>query len=232
MPNAMEAFLSPSRHIVRSPINPYDLSTVVSIWPKELDERKHTIYPGRFVVPPGSMEHPSTLVVGTSAWWKDSLDGQPIIEIPCSSVIVADAIVKDYCNAYLGANGDTTGPGIFWVPGEVHVEELKKEQKYKSLLAKAQLRQSALYTILVRMADSLWARSNGNPLAIGEDMRMAAKQLGLAERKDWMAEFKMQDLERCPACGHMVNNMFPVCGNCKTVINPERAKALKLEFVK
>lgn len=231
MSNAMADLLTPNRHIVRSPINPYDLSTIVSIWPKPLDEFKATIYPGRFTMRPGSMDSPSLLTVGTSSWWKDTGDGQPVLEITCSSVVVAESIVKDYCNGYLGANGDTSGPGIFWVPGKI--EDIKEvKEKYKALLAKAFLKQQNLYTILVRMADTLWARTNGNPVAVGDDMRLAARELGLSERKDWMAEFKQQDLERCPACGYMVNSQFPVCGNCKTVINAARAKELKLEFVK
>jgi hypothetical protein len=118
---------------------------------------------------------------------------------------------------------DSHMPGLFYVmgcknnaKGEPDVlatkEWIKKE--YKGELEKARARQMNWYTLLIKMADSLWARSNGNPLAIADDMRLAAKELNLTATKDWMKEFQMVDMVRCKACGSLKNPQFPICATC------------------
>lgn len=200
------------RMTIRAPINPMDKSTVVSIFPKELDEEKHTISPGRFVIPPGSYEKPSLLIVGPSSWWREIDEDQPLLEIPNSSIQVADSIVKDYCNGILACNMSDSMPGLFYIPGEHDKVSLMKQ--FMPELVKAAARQKNWYLILVRLADSLWARSNGNPQAISDDMRMAAKELNVHETKDWMKDHQMADMVRCKACGALKNPLYPVCSSC------------------
>ncbi len=214
------------RRIIAAPKNPLDKSTVVSIYPKRFEEIKHTIQPGRFIVEAGSMENPSILVVGSSSWWREIDEEQPLLEIPTSSVIVADSIVKDFCSGLLGYSAELAMPGIFWVPGAFTVEQIK--QDYSHLLLKAEAQQKAWYLVLVRLTDGLWARTNGNPLVISDDARMAAKELGLTD-KDWMKDFTQSMADKCPACGSIVNLKYPVCSNCKTVINEEKYNALNLK---
>src|SRR5690606_5117854 len=111
----LEAF---RRRTIRGPVNPMDKSTIVSIYPKEIDETKCTITPGRFIIPPGSYVRPSTLVVGPSSWWREIDEEQPLLEIPVSSIQLADSVLKDYCNGILGCNMADAMPGLFYVPGE------------------------------------------------------------------------------------------------------------------
>src|SRR5687768_8340890 len=85
------------RKTIRAAVNPLDKCTVVSIFPKEVNETKPTIQPGFFHVDAGSYEHPSLLVVGPSSWWREFDENQPLTEIPQSSVIVANSIVRDFC---------------------------------------------------------------------------------------------------------------------------------------
>lgn len=218
-----------NRMTIRAPVNPLDKSTVVSIYPKEIDEVKHTIQPGRFIVPPGSYDKPSTLVVGPSSWWKEVDEHQPLLEIPVSSIQIADSIIKDYCNGLLACDMANSMPGIFYIPGDLKVIDLVKS--YKHELDKALIRQRNWYSQLIKFADALWARSNGNPLTISDDMRLAAKELNL-QTKDWMKDFQMVDMVRCIACGSLRNPMFPVCPTCKAISDPIKAKELGLEFVK
>ncbi len=82
----------------------------------------------------------------------------------------------------------------------------------------------------MRIADILWARTNGNPLAISDDSRLAAEKLGLTSQKNWMGDFRARELTNCKACGHMINPVYPVCPNCKNVIDEEKAKSLNLKF--
>lgn len=202
------------RRVVRAPTNPMDKSTIVSIFPKEIDEIKHTIQPGRFIIPPGTYEKPAILVVGPSSWWREIDEDQPMLEIPQSSIQIADSVVRDYSIGLLGYNPGDSGPGLFYVPGNFSVEEIQKN--YRSELDKAAARQRTWYQLLVKLADSLWARSNGNPLAIGDDMRMAARELGNTT-KDWMKDHTMVDMTRCIACGSLRNPAYPICATCKHV---------------
>lgn len=214
-----------SRRIIRAPTNPMDRCTVVSIFPKEIDERKHTISPGRFIIPPGTYKNPAILVVGSSSWWREIDENQPILEIPQSSIQVADSIVKDYVNGYFGFNPDSTSPGLFYVPGEHTVEGIKRD--FQADLDKANTIQIAWFHLQVRLADSLWARSNGNPLAISEDAKMAARETG-QENKDWMNSFRAVAMVRCEACGTLKNPEYPVCPSCKNIdLTHPKAKVLK-----
>lgn len=223
-------FVPMNRRTIRGPVNPMDKATIVSIYPREIDERKHTIQPGRFFIPAGSFTNPSILSVGPSSWWKIIDEDQAPLEIPTSSILVADSIVKDYCNGILGCNMNDAMPGLFFVNGEKTLGQIRKE--FSVELDKALMRQKKWYEILIKMADALWARSNGNPLAISDDMRMAAKENGLTETKDWMKDFKMIDMVRCKACGALRNPLYPICSQCHAIDDPERAKELGIVFAK
>jgi hypothetical protein len=216
MPGAVGAFPGINdwkRRTIRGPINPLDKSTIVSIYSREIpEERKPTIQPGTFKIPSGTFESPGILVVGPSSWWRDIDEDQPLLEIPVSSIQIADSVVKDWANGILGCNMDSHMPGVFYVPGEHNAASVKKN--YPHELEKAKVRQSNWFTLLVKMADALWARSNGNPLAIGDDMRFAAKELNLTATKDWMKDFQMVDMVRCKACGSLKNPQFPICASC------------------
>jgi len=214
------------RRTIRGPVNPLDKSTVVSIFPKRIDELKHTLQPGRFIIEPGTYDKPAILTVGPSSWWRELDEQQPLLEIPVSSIQIAESIVVDYCNGLLASNMSDCMPGLFIVPGAVDSDKVKKD--YKGLLDKARDNQNRWYRELVKIADNLWSRTNGNPLAIGDDMRLAAQELRI-EDKPWMQDFKTMTLVNCPACGQLRNNSFPVCANCKTILDKKRFDELGLK---
>lgn len=203
-----------NRPTIRSPRNPMDKSTIVSIFPKAIHEYKHTIEPGVFDIPSGTFEKPSVTVIGPSAWWRDVDIEQPILEIPVGSIMVANSVINDYCNGLLGCNMGNAMPGLFFVPGEWTVAEIK--EKHKGDLLRAKARQDNWFKILVRLADSLWARSNNNPLVIADEMRLAAAELGFKD-KPWIKDFQHVELVNCKACGYLKNPKFPVCPECHAV---------------
>jgi hypothetical protein len=223
----MGILMSPQYKLERAPVNPLDKSTIISIFPKQIDEYKHTLQPGRFIIPPGSYEKPSVLVIGPSSWWKEIDPEQPHIEIPQSSVVIANSVVNDYCNGLVGCDMGEKMPGLFWLPGEINPAQLVVN--HKVLLDRANTRQRNWLMELVKIADVLWARTNGNPLSISNDMRMAAEMLNL-KVKPWMQDFTMVQLTNCPACGHLRNNNYPICANCKTVIDKAQFEKLGLKF--
>lgn len=220
---------NPNRRTIRAPVNPLDKSTVVSILPKLISERKATIQPGVFELAPGTYENPSILVVGTSSWWKEVDENQPLLEIPVSSVQVADSIVRDYCNGLLACNMADQMPGLFYVPGEFTVEKIKKE--HSGMMTGAYGRQKKWFLELIRVADILWSRSNGNPLSISDDARMACKELNISQ-KPWLGDMQTMELIRCVACGALRNPAYPVCQSCHAVIDKKRAEELGLVFAK
>ncbi len=217
-----------NRRVIRSPTNPLDKSTIVSIFPKEIDEVKHTIQPGRFQIHAGTLEAPAILVVGPSSWWREIDEEQPLLEIPVSSIQIADSVVKDYCNGLLGYNAGEASPGMFYVPGQYGVKDIQKQ--FAKEIDAAVVRQRNWYLILIRLAESLWARSNGNPLAISDDMRLAAREMGQTN-KDWMKDHQMVDMVKCFACGSLRNPLYPICPNCK-VIDMSHPDAKNFQFAK
>jgi hypothetical protein len=198
----------------RSMKSPMDKCTVVSILPLEITEVKVTIDPGKFHIKKGTYEDPAVLVVGGSSYWREIISTEQLIEIPVSSVAVAESIIRDYCNGLPGCDMNESVPGLFFVLGEENLLSVKT--KFKEQLAKAKIKQGNWYFNLVNQADALWARSNGNPLAIADLMRLAARELHM-EDKPWLRDFQMIKMVPCPACGSLKNPAFPVCAVCRNV---------------
>lgn len=213
------------RRTIRGPVNPLDKSTVVSIYPKSIHEVKHTIQPGVFDIPAGSLKKPSILVVGPSSWWKELNPEEPLLEIPTSSIVIADSIIKDYANGLIECNMNDLMPGLFYVQGAKSAKQIIDE--HQDELKRVAEKQRNWFFALIKAADILWARSNGNPLSVSDDMRMAAEQLDFKD-KPWLKDFQTLELTHCPACGVLRNNQFPVCQTCHTII--DRAKYDALNF--
>jgi hypothetical protein len=213
------------RKAIRAQVNPMDKCTIVSIFPKEIFEEKVTLFPGKFHIPAGTFEEPAILVISSSSWWKDYDFEQPLLEIVNSSIQIADSVIKDYCNGMLGCNMSDSMPGLFFILGEHTIMEIK--MKYKKKLEDVKLKQDNWYRILVRLADSLWARTAGNPLAIWDEMRLAARSLNLND-KPWLKDYAQAQLVRCSACGGMRDPNYPICSVCKSIdITHPMAKELK-----
>lgn len=217
-----------TRRTIRAPTNPLDKSTVISILPKRISERKVTIQPGFFELEPGSIEKPSILVVGTSSWWREVDLEQPLLEIPVSSIQVADSVVRDYSNGLLACNMEDRKPGLFYLPGELTVKKIIED--HQNVLKSEERKQRNWFAELVRIADVLWSRSNGNPLSISDDARLGAKILNI-QNKPWQGDAVAMELIRCVACGALRNPQFPVCGICHAIIDKELAAKLNLTFV-
>lgn len=212
------------RRLIRAAKNPLDKCTLVSIYPKDIEEYKPTIEPGRFCISAGTYDNPSTLIVGSSSWWKDTDADQPMLEMQRSSIEIVNSIITDYSNSMLGFSGDSM-PGLFFILGEHDVKDIKTN--YKKKLDETKAKQDNWFRILVKLADSLWSRTNQNPLAIWEDMRLAARSLNLND-KAWLKDYQIAELVRCMACGGLKDPKYPVCPSCKNVdMSHPSAKDLK-----
>lgn len=214
------------KRAIRAPVNPMDRATIVSVYPREIDEKKVTLSPSRWIIPPGSPEKPSLTVIGPSSWWREIDEEQPLLEIPVSSILIAESIVKDWMNGIVECDMADCMPGVFYVPGEFTLPELLA--KYGKTVEIYVQKQKNWYNRLVKAGTSLWARGRGNPLVITDDMRMAAKEMGVTV--DWMSQFQAQDMVRCKACGTLKNPNYPVCPECHAIDDPEKAAKLGIKF--
>lgn len=219
---------NPFRRTVRAEINPMDKSTIFSIYPKHIVERHSTVIPSRYEIPAGTFAKPSSVVVGPASWWKETHPEEPLIEIVNGSPQVARAVVENFCSGLPGFVAGTAQPGLFWVPGEWTVDQLKTDFKLINALAIAKKKQDEYYTILIQIADEGWSKTNGSPLSISEDMRLAARELGAT--KDWMNNFALVENVKCIACGSPRNPQFPVCPSCKAVVDKKKAEELGITF--
>lgn len=220
----MPVTMPSQRRTFKAPDNPMDRCTIVNISPLDIDETKHTIQPGRFKIPAGSYANPSILVVGPSSWWKELEEDQPLLEIVNNSMQVANSIVDDYVKSLLYCSGDVVCPGLFFIPGEFKLADILT--KHRGMLDKYQAAQKRWYAELVKAADSLWARSNGNPTSVNDLQRLAAKELGQND-KDWLQNFQATETVLCIACGQVRNPKYPICPNCKTNV-PEYEKNIAI----
>lgn len=235
------------KQAIRQEYNELDKSTIFSILPIRIEERKPTLLPGLFIIEPGSEKRPTRLVVGTSSWFREIDETQPLIEIPTSSVVVARSVVDDYCNGILACNMSDSMPGLFWLPGDVPLNKLQsdddippftKEEKenphrikrsYKSVFAESVKKQRKWFERLINFADALWARTNGSSLAISDDMRMAARELDI-QNKAWLATAQAMHAVPCKACGAPRNPDYPICPVCKAINDEALATKLGIKF--
>lgn len=224
---------------MRAPINELDKSTIISIFNKDIaPEKKPTIQPGIFQIPRGTFKDPGILIVGGSSWWKETDDGMPLLEIPHSSIQVAHSVVSDWMRGILACDMGDSRPGVFYIPGFPELDKktgallpgaLKKflgTPEAVALLEQANIRQNNWFAALVKMGDILWARTNGNPLSVSDDMKLAAKELGYD--KAWVRDFQHVAMVNCIACGALKNPAYPVCGSCRAIDhNHPEAKNIK-----
>lgn len=211
---ASGAFSALNRRTSRAPVNPLDKATIVSIFPLMIDEVKPTLQPGRWIIPPGTYEKPTAEVIGPSSWWREVDSGQPLLEIPTASILIADSIVRDYCVGLPCCDMGESMPGLFYVPGVFTSAQMVKD--YKNLLDIAKRKQDIWFGGLIKEADVNWSRTNGNPLSVNGLMKMAAIALGIEDR-EWIKAYKNVSLVRCFACGTMKNPLYPVCPSCRAI---------------
>ena len=58
---------------------------------------------------------------------------------------------------------------------------------------------------------------------------MACKELGF--ERDWCIEVAPGPSNRCPVCGTALKGDFPMCSNCKSIINPKKYAELQKQGI-
>jgi len=236
----MQVFNKPTQNVGKRviyplPRNPADKATIVSVFPKEIDEVKPTIFPRRFIIPAAVKDDFSLLVIEGASFFRPSVTSNIPMEIPINAMSLAESIINDYLNSTWLVSRGNRCPGVFFVLGEFNKITI---QKYKSpegktfaeLLEHHRAIQKAWFIEVMNAADAFWASTGGNPRSIPEDARIAAELMGLEKTKPWMANVVASQLENCKSCGEMINVTYPVCRYCHAIIDEKKAKELGLTF--
>lgn len=192
-----------------------DVTTVVSIFPMEIKENKPALYPGIFIIPPGSFKEPSILHVGTSKYFVP-LIADRVLAIDNTSVQNARALIVDFVDSQLNVTADVR-PGLGILPGRVEVEDIM--QKFLPMLLELRRVQDNWFKTLVQLARADWARYQ-RPQYISEIQRVAAKELGLLD-EPWLAS-TIQRQAQCPVCQNVIQPDAIVCSTCRAVLNKEK----------
>lgn len=209
--------------------NPLDVCTIISIYPMTFTEKK-AMMPEWYTIEAGTEKSPSFQVVGGASAWAERMSGQPLLEIPISSISVAESVIRDWMIGIMEVVMGTAQPGVFFLPGSWDFPKLMTDKDALDVFKHVVNMQKAWFMKLINVGDALWARSNGNPLVISELQKIAATHMQM-EDKPWMKNFTATRMTNCPACGTMVMPGFPVCNNCKIIVDPEAFKKLGLSFV-
>src|SRR5712691_1323851 len=106
------------RVAIRTPVNPLDKSTIVSVYLKPIASNNPTVFPGNFIIPAATPTTFELLTIGPSSWFKEMEDNQPFLEISNSSIQMAESIIRDFANGLVGCNMGDRMPGLFFIPGE------------------------------------------------------------------------------------------------------------------
>ena len=198
-------------------------STIVSLVPRLVEEFLPGVNPGVYRIPAAKNNIPEILIV-TDAWFSKYMLDDHWDRIDMPSEMVAKDIVRMYSTSQVGYGPDA-GPGIFVVPNKVLTKTSVLTECAEELEV-AKKRQHNWFMNLIREADDLWARFHQHRM-ISDLNRDALKYLNM-DREWRIADFEeMNTKPKCPACYSILPAKdVPVCGNCKSIINPKKYKEL------
>lgn len=203
-----------------------DISTVVSILPYPLWEKKPGLVPGDFRIP-YTPNGDFTLFNVERCQHSVYLDeNRPRLVVPDPSDLVARSIVEDHKVAMICYEHGAAEPGLGWVWGE-YLNDLNGKRAFAAthsdLLKSLVELQTEWYKRLLLMADDDWARYRQHKF-ITNLQRTAATVLGQTDR-EWMLQHKIDEaLSKCKFCFAQVHPQACICPSCHGIIDEARYK--------
>lgn len=209
---------------------PRDVSTVISIVPIAICEKKPGLQPSEFRIPAVEKEGEMQLLVVERCIHAVYLDeARPRLVVPDPSDMVAESIVNDYKQSMHGYVEGVAEPGIAWVYGEFSNDDNGKRQlaaQHRAVIEEMVEKQMRWFATLVEFADDDWGRYRRH-IFITPQQRIAAQRLGL--ERDWLLQQEINEaMNRCPFCFQMVDPRAIICSQCKGILDKDRYKK---EFV-
>lgn len=193
-------------------------TTVVSIFPFDVNEEKPGVYPGRFLIPKAINDKPQTLQVADGFTFYYDIDAKAI-KVPILAESLAQSIVYDFCSSFMSYTPDA-GPGLFWVEGAFTEQEII--DRFADKIIEARNRQTEWFRRICRLADDDWARY-GVHKAISDLQRFAADYLKYD--RPWARQIEQARMVSCPACRQTIPDDAMICAQCRTIVKPEEYKA-------
>lgn len=197
-------------------------STVISLVPFEINEKKPGLYPGFFQIEESDTVTPKLLHVKESKHfvYLDSSRGH--LPVKDSSALVADSICNDFISGQLDL-ADNARPALLWVPGSITFKEIEKYHSFKLELARRSQRQWMINRC--KTADDDWKRYNKHNV-VSDHQRKFANLLGYkASEHPWMVMDEALNLSKCPKCTSRIERDQVVCLGCKYILKPSEFKA-------
>jgi hypothetical protein len=202
-----------------------DISTVVSILPVKIHEKKPGLIPGEFKLDAVTKEGDFTLLLierCSHAVYLD--DARPRLIVPDPSEVVAQSIVDDYKRSIHGYVPDFAEPGIDWVQGDFPNTKEGKDlfaATNAAFLKDMHEKQNRWFQTLIDMADDDWLRYHRHSFITGIQ-RTAALRLGVVG-KEWLTEQQIQEAaSKCRWCFQMIHPEAVICGSCQGVQDESR----------
>lgn len=203
-----------------------DISTVVSILPIPVDEKKPGLVPGSFIIRPvkDPKRDVEILHVGRSMFPVYIDENRPALIVPEPSNNVCASIVRDFKTPLPGYEAGKAEPGIFWVPGVYEKKDIERELKDELLIARNL--QHAWFLNLVAIADDDWAKVRMRRIISGLQ-RVACRCLGL--EREWNLDREVElaanvDMIQCKFCRSSVHSDAIICPQCTGILDMDRAR--------
>jgi hypothetical protein len=194
-----------------------DVSTVVSILPYSISERKPGLIPPEFKIDAVKNGDFELLVVERCRHPVYLDDTRPRLLVPDPSDVVAESIVLDHKKSIsLGYEPGVSEPGLDWVSGEFKNDEEGRKLfkiQHAAVLTQMERLQFNWYKALIRIADDDWNKYHMHKF-ITDLQRTAARTLNVTT-KDWMLETQIEEsMGRCKFCFTTIHPQAQICFNC------------------
>lgn len=207
-----------------------DISTVISILPIGISEKKPGLVPGEYSIPPVNdpMKDINVLIVSRARFPVYIDENRPSLIVPEPSDRVCDSICRDFSIGLMGYEPGKAEPGLTWISGNHGPVEIESKMPDQMKLLRA--RQMEWFKNLVTIADDDWSKLHMRR-AISGLQRVACRCLNLD--REWNIDIEIEkqldiDMTPCKFCRAPIHHEAIVCMHCQGILNIARYKK---EFV-
>jgi len=139
--------------------------------------------------------------------------------VPISGHDYAKSVINDFLNSVVYSSpSEDTCPGVI-------VMENKIDHVADKTLNEMKSRQSRWKDFIISKTDDTWNK-HGQRKFIMDLAITIAKQMNLD--REWAKKASETEMKVCPACMTPIHPMASICGQCRTIVNPERYKKFQL----
>jgi hypothetical protein len=200
-----------------------DISSVISILPVTLREKKPGLIPGEYIIP--GVKDPnkecSVLLVSRARFPVYIDENRPALVVPEPSDRVAAAICRDFVVSIDGYSVGVAEPGLFWASG-VYEKETAQDILVEEFGIARKL-QLEWFKALISIADDNWSQYQTRKMISGLQ-RLVCSILGLEREWNLDIEVDKANTMTCKFCRAMIHPDSVMCMHCRGILNMEKFK--------